>query len=78
MIQKVMYTGDMLEIEHKLNDKVTTIRRHVQGYLDLTDQEKQALWHEVAGEPLVEYKENVPIVGKWNTLGLAVKNLFKR
>ena len=78
MIKKVHYTGDMLEVEREFKGEVTTIRRHVQGYLSLTDTEKQALWHEIAGEPLVEYKENVPVIGKWNALGVAVKNIFKR
>ena len=77
MIKKVYYTGDMLEVEREIEGKVTTIRRHVGDYTNLTETEKQALWHEIAEEPLVEYLENIPVIGKWNGLKTAIKNLFK-
>lgn len=55
MITKVTVQGDLVEIEKVTEEETKIIRRHVQNYYSLTDQEKQALWYEMAGEPQIEY-----------------------
>lgn len=55
MINRVTITGDIVEVEKEINGEISTIRRHVDGYYSLSDQEKQKLWHDIAREPFIEY-----------------------
>lgn len=55
MITKVTVQGDLVEVEKITDGESKIIRRHVQDYYNLTNQEKQALWYEMAAEPQIEY-----------------------
>lgn len=55
MINKVSLIGDIVEIEHDTNGLINTTRRHVQNYVSLTQTEKEELWADIIGSPIVEH-----------------------
>lgn len=64
IIRKVTIDGDLLEVEAKIDDEVKKIRRHVQGYENLSRRAKQALHKDIVGNPQIEYELPGPVKPK--------------
>lgn len=54
-INKISVKGDIVEVEYEFDGALKNVRRHVQGYNDLSDAQKLDLWYDMIGVGKVEY-----------------------